>query len=292
MPRPSGPRRPRKPARAAAGARRSESRPPRRPRRPIAPPAAAEKAPREDERLQKVLAAAGLASRRECEQLILEGRVQIDGEIVSELGARVNPARQEIRVDGEPLPRPKRVYYAVHKPAGVVTTARDPAGRPRVIDLLPPSAGRVFAVGRLDLESEGLILLTNDGELAHQVTHPKHGVEKTYEVQVAGHMAPEVLQQLRHGVYLSEGFAHAVHARIKSKLKKSTLLEMVLDEGRNREVRRLLARVGHKVQRLTRVAVGPVRLGEMPRGAHRKLSPEEVRAPCTAAAGGPRAGSG
>jgi 23S rRNA pseudouridine2605 synthase len=240
------------------------------------PQAAAEDEQR-GERLQKVLAAAGIASRRECEEMITEGRVQVDGEVVSELGARVDRHKQEIRVDGEPLPRPKLVYYAINKPAGVVTTARDPAGRPRVIDLLPPSVGRVFTVGRLDLDSEGLILATNDGELANQLTHPKHGVEKTYIVQVAGHPDPDVLAQIRRGVYLSEGYAHAVDARIKSKLKKSTLLEMVLDEGRNREVRRLLARVGHKVQRLTRIAVGPVRLGEMPRGAYRRLTQEEVR---------------
>jgi 23S rRNA pseudouridine2605 synthase len=242
----------------------------------------------EGERLQKVLAAAGIASRRECEELITEGRVEVDGQVVTELGVRVDRRRQEIRVDGEPLPRPKLVYFAIHKPAGVVTTARDPAGRPRVIDLLPPDAGRVFTVGRLDLESEGLILATNDGELANRLTHPKHGVEKTYEVQVAGHLEQDVLAQLRRGVHLSEGYAHAVHARIKSKLKRSTLLEMVLDEGRNREVRRLLARVGHKVQRLTRVAVGPIRLGEMPRGAYRKLTPEELRKLRQAAEAGPR----
>jgi 23S rRNA pseudouridine2605 synthase len=244
------------------------------------------------ERLQKILAGAGIASRRECELLITEGRVEVDGQVVSELGARVDRRQQEIKVDGEPLPRPKLVYYAVNKPTGVVTTARDPAGRPRVIDLLPPSAGRVFTVGRLDLESEGLILLTNDGELANQLAHPKHGVEKTYIVQVAGHPEPDVLAQLQRGVHLSEGYSHAVHAQIKSKLKKSTLLEMVLDEGRNREIRRLLARVGHKVQRLTRVAVGPVRLGEMPRGAHRKLTQDEVRKLHEAVAAGPRADRG
>lgn len=243
---------------------------------------------RPGERLQKVLASAGIASRRECEELITEGRVEVDGQVVSELGARVNRNTQEIRVDGEALPRPRLVYYAINKPTGVVTSARDPAGRPRVIDLLPPSAGRVFTVGRLDLASEGLILATNDGELANQLTHPKHGVEKTYLVQVAGHPEPDVLAQLRRGVHLAEGYAHAIHARIKSKLKRSTLLEMVLDEGRNREVRRLLARVGHKVQRLTRIAVGPVRLGEMPRGAHRRLTQEEVRKLREAVAAGPK----
>jgi 23S rRNA pseudouridine2605 synthase len=233
--------------------------------------------PREGERLQKVLAAAGIASRRECELLIVEGRVQVDGEVVSELGARVDRARQEIRVDGEPLPRPKLQYFAVHKPTGVVSTARDPAGRPRVIDLLPPGVGRMFNVGRLDLASEGLIIVTNDGPLANQLTHPSHGVEKIYEVQVAGFPEPDVLAQVKRGVHLSEGFVHAVDVRVKGRKKGSTLLEMVLDEGRNREIRRLLARLGHKVQRLTRVAVGPIRLGEMPRGAVRVLTPEEVR---------------
>lgn len=228
------------------------------------------------ERLQKVLAAAGVASRRESETLISEGRVQVDGEVVSELGSRVEP-EQEIRVDGELITQAKRVYYAVHKPPGVVSTASDPSGRPRVIDLIPPEIGRVFNVGRLDMASEGLILLTNDGELANQLTHPRHGVEKTYEVQVAGNCNPEVLGQLRKGIYLAEGFAKVVNVKIKSRRKQSTLLEMVLDEGRNREIRRLFARVGHKVQKLTRIAVGPVRLADLPRGAYRELTSQEVK---------------
>jgi 23S rRNA pseudouridine2605 synthase len=227
--------------------------------------------------LQKVLAAAGVASRREAEQLILEGRVEVDGKVVQELGTRVDPHKQAIFVDGERLAQPKLVYFAVNKPVGVVCTARDPAGRPRVTDLLPPDVGRVFNVGRLDLSSEGLILVTNDGELANQLTHPRHGVRKVYEVQVAGQPLPEVLGQLRRGVHLAEGFARAVDVRIKSRRKGSTVLEMVLDEGRNREIRRLLARVGHKVQRLTRIAVGPVRLAEMPPGSWRPLTREEVR---------------
>jgi 23S rRNA pseudouridine2605 synthase len=247
--------------------------------------------PPHGDRLQKVLAAAGIGSRRECEQLIVEGRVQVDGQIVSELGARVDRQQQEIRVDGEPLARPRLQYFAVNKPTGVVSTARDPAGRPRVNDLLPPGVGRMFNVGRLDLASDGLILVTNDGELANQLTHPRHGVRKVYEVQVAGQPEPDVLAQLKRGVHLSEGFAHAVDVRVKGRKKGSTLLEMVLDEGRNREVRRLLARVGHKVQRLTRVAVGPIRLGELPRGAVRQLTPEEVRKLRAAAVAG-RMGDG
>ncbi|MEM1304688.1 MAG: pseudouridine synthase, partial [Planctomycetota bacterium] len=213
------------------------------------------------ERLQKVLAAAGIGSRRECELLITEGRVEVDDRVVTELGAKVDPATQRIHVDGEPLPQTRRVYFAVNKPEGFVSTARDPSGRPRVIDLVPPDAGRLFNVGRLDLASEGLILVTNDGGLANQLTHPRHGVEKTYHVQVAGHPTAETLATLRKGVYLSEGAAHFVHAKVKSRRKNGAVLEVVLDEGRNREIRRVLARVGHKVQRLTRVAVGPVRLG-------------------------------
>lgn len=229
------------------------------------------------ERLQKVLASAGIASRRECEQLILEGRVEVDRKIVTELGTRVDPQKQEIRVDGEALPRPKLVYFAVNKPTGVVSTARDPAGRPRVTDLLPPNAPRVFPVGRLDIASEGLILVTNDGELANGLTHPRHGVEKIYQVQVAGQVEHEVIGQLHRGIHLAEGVAHAKHVRVKSRRKKSTILEMVLDEGRNREIRRLLARMGHKVQKLRRIAVGPVRLGDIPPGAVRQLAPKEVQ---------------
>lgn len=229
------------------------------------------------ERLQKVLAAAGIASRREAEQIILEGRVEVDGQVVTELGTRVEPRSQEIFVDGQRLPKPKLVYYAVHKPTGVVSTARDPSGRPRVIDLLPPDIGRVYNVGRLDMSSEGLILVTNDGELANQLTHPRHGVRKVYEVHVAGEPEPAVLTQLRRGVHLAEGFVKPVEVRIKGKKKNGAVLEMVLEEGRNREIRRLLARVGHKVQRLIRIAVGPIRLGELPKGASRLLLPDEVR---------------
>ncbi|MBN1854621.1 MAG: rRNA pseudouridine synthase [Pirellulales bacterium] len=232
----------------------------------------------DQERLQKVLAAAGIGSRRECEAFILLGRVEVDREVVCELGTRVDRSRQEIRVDGELLPYPKNVYFAVHKPPGVVSTARDPTGRPRVIDLVPQSAGRVFNVGRLDASSEGLILVTNDGTLANQLTHPRHGIEKTYHVTVAGHVTTDTLNRLRHGTYLAEGLARMTRIRIKNLHKKSTVLEIVLSEGKNREIRRLLARVGHKVLRLVRVAIGPLRLGQLPRGGARPLAPTEVAA--------------
>lgn len=229
-----------------------------------------------EERLQKVLAASGVASRRECETLILEGRVEVDRAVVTELGTKVDRDRQDIRVDGEPILRPKHVYFAVHKPPGVVCTARDPAGRPRVIDLVPPTAGRVFNVGRLDAASEGLILVTNDGELANLLTHPRHGIAKTYHVTVAGHVSPEALRRLRRGERLAEGFARVESVRTKKRHKQSTVLEIILAEGRNREIRRLLARVGHKVLRLVRVAIGPLRLGEQPQGTARQLDRREV----------------
>ena len=230
------------------------------------------------QRLQKVLAAAGLGSRRQCEELISDGRVEIDRQVVTELGTKVDPDSQEVRVDGTALPKRKKVYYAVNKPTGVVSTNRDQAGRPRVIDLLPPSDNRLFTIGRLDMNSEGLILVTNDGELANRLTHPRYGVEKTYRVTVAGVPGREVLSQLRKGVHLAEGIARVSEIRIKSRHKESAVLEMVLREGRNREIRRVLAKMGHKVMRLTRTAVGPIRLAKLPLGAVRPLSRQEISA--------------
>jgi len=229
-------------------------------------------------RLQKVLAAAGLGSRRQCEELIVAGRVEVDRRVVSELGTRVDPESQEIRVDGSPLPKVKPVYFAVNKPVGVLCTNRDPAGRTRVIDLLPKNLGRLFTVGRLDRTSEGLILVTNDGELADRLTHPRYGVSKTYRVQVAGRPEPETLKKLRRGVWLAEGPARVERLTLKSHLKESTFLEVVLREGKNREIRRLFARLGHKVLRLKRLAVGPVRLGNLQPGEFRPLTREEIRA--------------
>jgi 23S rRNA pseudouridine2605 synthase len=230
------------------------------------------------QRLQKVLAAAGLGSRRQCEELITAGRVEVDRHVVAELGTRVDPTQQQIRVDGVPLVLTKLVYYAVNKPVGVLCTNRDPSGRPRVVDLVPERRARLFTIGRLDLHSDGLILVTNDGELANRLTHPRYGVGKTYRVVVAGRPTREILAKLLAGVHLAEGLARAERVDIKSLRKDSTLLEMVLREGKNREIRRVLARVGHKVERLTRIAVGPVRLGDLPTGACRRLSREEVAA--------------
>ena len=228
------------------------------------------------ERLQKVLAAAGVASRRECEQLILEGRVEVDRTTVTELGTRVDPQSQEIRVDGTVLRKQRSVYYAVNKPVGVLCTNHDPAGRMRVVDLVP-SDERLFTVGRLDRSSEGLILVTNDGGLANRLAHPRYGVEKTYAVRVAGQPTAEDLQVLRRGVHLAEGVAKVTVVKVKRRLKQATDLEIVLNEGRNREIRRILARVGHKVLQLKRIAIGPLRLAKLPSGASRRLTAEEVR---------------
>jgi 23S rRNA pseudouridine2605 synthase len=228
-------------------------------------------------RLQKVLAAAGLGSRRQCEELITAGRVEVDRRVVTELGTRVDPSSQAIRVDGVALPTARREYFAVNKPSGVLCTNRDPSGRTRVIDLVETKAARLFTIGRLDLHSDGLILVTNDGELANRLTHPRYGVSKTYRVVVAGSPTRESLAKLEQGVHLAEGVARAERVMVKSHHKESTTLEMVLREGKNREIRRILARIGHKVLRLTRVAVGPVRLGSLPVGAVRRLTPEEIK---------------
>lgn len=226
-------------------------------------------------RLQRVLASAGYGSRRQCEELIEAGRVDVDGEIVTRLGTTVDPEVAKVRVDGDLLKPRKLVYYAVNKPIGVVTTNRDPHGRPRVIDLVPP-VERVFPVGRLDLNSEGLILLTNDGELAQRLTHPRFGVRKVYRVTVAGKVEPETLRQMRHGIYLAEGHVRVEGAKLLKSRSRSTEMEIVLREGKNREIRRILARLGHKVQHLRRIAVGPLRLGDLPAGAHRLVRQNEI----------------
>lgn len=250
----------------------------RKPKPPAQPVRSTDTTAAEGERLQKVLAAAGVGSRRQCEELILAGRVEVDRRVVDRLGTRVDPQTQEIRLDGTVLARPRRVYYAVNKPDGVISTNRDPSGRPRVIDLLPSEQARLFTIGRLDLHSEGLILVTNDGELANQLAHPRYGVEKIYRVVVAGTPTPEVLAQLRRGVRLAEAMVRIPRIVVRARRKKSTDLEMTLDEGRNREIRRALAKVGHKVERLTRIAVGPVRLGTLAPGDFRPLSAAEIRA--------------
>ena len=226
-------------------------------------------------RLQRLLASAGFGSRRQCEDLIEMGRVEVDGTLVTQLGSTVDPKTQKVKVDGNLLRAQKRVYYAVNKPVGFVTTNRDPQGRPRVIDLVPPSE-RVFPVGRLDRSSEGLLLLTNDGELSQKLTHPKFGVRKVYRVTVAGKVDAESMKKMRQGIYIAEGFVKVEGAKLVKTRSRATEMEIILREGKNREIRRILARLGHKVQTLRRIAVGPLKLGDLPHGAYRILTAKEV----------------
>ncbi len=237
--------------------------------------------------MQKILASGGISSRREAEEYIVTGRVEVDGQVVTELGTRVFPFKQEVCVDGQKLKIHRPLYYAVNKPSGFVCTNRDPQGRPRVLDLIPDSQQRLFTVGRLDRTSEGLLLVTNDGDLAQRLTHPRYGVEKVYRVQVAGELTRDELAQLTQGVHLAEGFAQAKSARIRNKQGESTWLEVTLSEGKNREIRRLLAKIGHKVLHLRRIAVGPLRLGDLALGEIRQLTGEELRQLQSVAAGTP-----
>jgi 23S rRNA pseudouridine2605 synthase len=286
-------------------------RPPRPPaaRRPAPPPP--ELGPPGTERLQKVLADAGIASRRDCEMLVFEGRVRVNGRTIRELPCWVRADNDLIEVDGETLkarvstepraPRAReRLYLMLHKPKGVITTAHDPEGRANVVGLVSravPPGERVYPVGRLDADSTGLVLLTNDGELTARLTHPRFGVAKTYVVAVNGQVTPESLEVLKRGMFLASpdsiarskaggGGAGARRAalesvrildrRIDRSRGGSAVLSITLREGQNREIRRLLARVGLKVRRLERVAVGDVKLGSLPYGAFRALRADEV----------------
>jgi 23S rRNA pseudouridine2605 synthase len=229
-------------------------------------------------RLNKFLAHAGVGSRRHCDELIAAGRVKIDGEVVRELGTRIEPEKHHVAVDDHPV-RPERfVYWAVHKPRGYLCTNFDPAGRPRATDLIPHVDQRVYTVGRLDEDSEGLLLMTNDGDLAQRLMHPRFGIEKTYEVQVAGSPSPAELRQLTTGVWLSEGRVKARYVRRFKRQGDSTWLKIVLAEGKNREIRRMLAKQNHKVMRLRRVAIGPIKLDRLPKGKSRKLALPEIEA--------------
>lgn len=228
------------------------------------------------ERLQKILAHAGLGSRRACEDYITQGRVTVDGRVVRELGTKVDPDQVTIAVDGERIQLEKMVYYAVNKPKGYLSTNDDPAGRPRVIDLLPEVPERVYSVGRLDEDSAGLMILTNDGELANRLAHPRYGVEKTYRALVAGTPGRETLAKLTEGIWLSDGKVRARDVRVVGTQGEATTLELVLAEGRKREIRRILAKLGHKVMSLTRIALGPILLKGLSPGEHRPLSATEI----------------
>ncbi len=231
------------------------------------------------ERIHKVLAELGVASRRAAEQMVLDGRVRLNGQVLRTLPAFADPAEDVIEVDGEPVrTRPmRRVYYLLNKPKGVVCTQSDPGGRPRAVDLIPPIAQRVYCVGRLDKDSTGLLLLTNDGELTERLTHPRYGVTKTYVVQVDGAVSGEQIERLKGGMHLDGKKTKRAGVKVLKRSAARSRLEIRLSEGRNREIRRLLARVGHKVRRLQRVAIGPIRDPRLKLGAHRPLRPNEIR---------------
>lgn len=228
-------------------------------------------------RLQKVLAAAGVASRRASENLINEGRVEVNGKQVTEQGMRVDPARDVIRVDGSRLPPPRHhVYLVLNKPRGVVSTMEDPQGRPTLADYLVTRKERLFHVGRLDTETEGLIILTNDSEFGHRLAHPSYEVPKTYLAEVLGSVAPHTVKRLVKGVTLEDGPVHADTAKVVDARPDRTLVQITLHSGRNRVVRRMLEAVGHPVNKLSRTAIGPIRLGRLGSGALRDLTRDEL----------------
>ncbi len=228
-------------------------------------------------RLQKVLAQAGVGSRRACEELIERGRVSVNGAVVRVQGMRVDPRTAVIHVDGERVPTSQdHVYLAFNKPEGVVSTMSDPEGRPSLQEYVEGRAERLFHVGRLDVESEGLLLLTNDGELAHRLAHPSFEVPKTYLVQVPGPVARDLGRRLKAGVELEDGLASVDEFRLVSSAAGRVMIEIVLHEGRNRIVRRMLGEAGYPVERLVRTRIGPVRLGDLKVGRLRTLQTPEV----------------
>ncbi|NYG55997.1 pseudouridine synthase [Nocardioides perillae] len=234
-------------------------------------------------RLQKLLATSGVASRRKCEELMLDGQVEVDGEVVTRLGTKVDPRTAVVRVAGKRLPPvSEKVYLVLHKPRGVVSTMSDPEGRRTLQDLVDDRPERLFHVGRLDTDTSGLILLTNDGDFAQRMAHPSYEVDKTYVAEVDGEVSKATLQRLRDGVVLEDGPVEVRSVRLVSRgeggARGRSIVELVIHEGRNRIVRRLLDEVGHPVRTLTRTAIGPVVLRGLRSGALRELTREELGA--------------
>ena len=228
-----------------------------------------------NERLQKVLAHCGVASRRQCEVLIEEGRVEVNGKVVTKLGTKVDPGNDEIKVDGEKVQQEKKVYYLLNKPKGFICTAQDEFDRPRVVDLIKEER-RIYPVGRLDENSEGLMLLTNDGRVANIVCHPRYQVDKTYKVTVRGKVTREQTERIEKGVWLAEGKTGPAQVKRVDTRARSSTITVTIWEGRNRELRRMFAKVDLKVSHLVRTAIGPIKLGEMPVGVYRRLRPSEL----------------
>ncbi|RYU11639.1 pseudouridine synthase [Nocardioides iriomotensis] len=230
-------------------------------------------------RLQKLLAQSGVASRRKCEELMLDGLVEVDGEVVTRLGTKVDPRTAVIRVDGRRLPPVSaHVYLVLNKPRGVVSTMSDPEGRRTLADLVADRPERLFHVGRLDTDTEGLILLTNDGDFAQRVAHPSYELDKTYVAEVDGRVTKAVVRRLRDGVTLEDGPVQVSAARVVQENPRRSIVELTIHEGRNRIVRRLLDEVGHPVRKLTRTAIGPVVLRGLRSGELRELTNDELGA--------------
>ena len=229
-------------------------------------------------RLNKIIADAGIASRRAADQLILEGRVSVDGEVITELGNKFDPEICDIKVDGESLSISKsKTYLAFHKPAGVISTMSDPEGRSNLGDFFKDRKDRLYHVGRLDKDSEGLILLTNDGELAHRATHPSYGLEKRYLVEIEGEFNKQLSDQLLQGVRLEDGLARAVKViHVRAVSRNHHWVEITIHEGRYHIIRRLIESLGLKVLRLIRLDFGPISLGDMKPGRHRVLNSQEM----------------
>lgn len=232
------------------------------------------------ERLQKILARAGIASRREAEQWIQAGRVTVNGSVVTKVGSQADLKRDKIKVDGKIISEPSLLYYLFHKPKGILTSMGDPQGRPNLGSWLEPLGrrGHVFPVGRLDFNSAGLLLLTNDGELAHRLSHPRYGIKKTYEVKVSGCPSAREIERLRKGIKLDDGMTAPARVRLLHALKKNAWVEIEIQEGRYREVRRMFQALGYFVDKLMRVRFGPVSLGALGPGAIRPLSTAEITA--------------
>ena len=230
-------------------------------------------------RLQKLLAQSGVASRRKCEELMLDGEVEVDGEVVTRLGTKVDPRTAVIRVSGLRLPPvSEHVYLVLHKPRGVVSTMSDPEGRPTLEDLVADRPERLFHVGRLDTDTSGLILLTNDGDFAHKMAHPSYEVDKTYVAEVDGEVTKDTVAALLAGVELDDGPVRPTEVRVVASTRSKSIVELVIHEGRNRIVRRLLDHLGHPVRKLSRIRFGPVRLGGLPSGELRELTNDELGA--------------
>jgi len=229
-------------------------------------------------RLQKYLAQCGFGSRRRCESLIAEGRVQVNGQIVTTLGTKVRPGQDHVAVNGQPATWPtQKVYYAFHKPPGYVTTAHDELGRKTIYDLLRSLPTKVFPVGRLDKDSEGLLILTNDGELAHHLMHPSHGVEKEYSVEVRGQVTRVACERMCVGVEKDGITYKATQAKILKRTADTTWLSIVLTEGKKRHIRRMCEGLGYRVVRLIRTREGPIKLGNLQPGEWRPLTAKEIQ---------------